>query len=231
MATFILVHGGWGGAFAWDEVAPLLRARGHEVHAVDQLTSAGEDPAALGDLASDAAQVRALIDEVGGPVVVAGHSSGGVVLTEIADHPSIQHSIYLAAFWPPPGESVLGLAEQGPPADWFFPRADGAVQVVEDADVVHRALAADVDRDRFVTVLNQFVLQSGAMLTAPTTAPPRNHRTTYIVCTQDAAVPPQAQEAMAQQADRVERLDSSHCPIWSMPDRVADLFDAAARDR
>ncbi len=60
------------------------------------------------------------------------------------------------------------------------------------------------------------------------TAPERTHPVTYVICSQDRAVPPEAQEQMAQQADDVVRLDSAHCPMFSMPGQLAAVLDAAA---
>jgi hypothetical protein len=51
---------------------------------------------------------------------------------------------------------------------------------------------------------------------------------TYVICSLDCTLPPEAQEHMAQQADAVVRLESAHCPMFSMPDRLADVLDAAA---
>lgn len=228
MTTFVLVHGGWGGGFEWEEVRPHLADRGHDVLAIDRLSSVSADPAALGDLASDAAQVRSVLDRVAGPVVLVSRSSGGVVLTEVADHPSIVHSVYLCAFWPPRGMSLSDLGgDEGPPP-FAVPGEDGAFRLVEDPELLHRTFGQDVERATYDRYADRFLLQSLGFFVAPTTAPDRTHPTTYIVCTQDNCIPPPAQEAMAEQADHVEHLDSGHSPMWSVPRQVADLLHAAA---
>ena len=227
MTTFVLVHGGWGGGFEWDEVKSHLESRGHEVVAIERLTSVSEDPAALGDLRSDAAQVRSVIDDVGGPVALAGRSTGGVVVTEVADHPAIQHSIYLAAFWPPRGASLADLLGDGPPPPWTVVGDDGAGHLVDDPEFLHQTFGHDVDPQKYAGYASRFALQSMTFSVSPCSAPDRHHPTTYVVCTQDHCIPLAAQETMAQQADQVERLESGHSPMWSMPDRVAALFDAS----
>lgn len=227
MATMVLVHGGWGGGFAWDDVVPRLEALGHETVVIDRLPSVADDPADVGDLADDAAAVRAALDDVGSDAVLVGHSYGGMVLTEVADHPAIARSVYVSAFLPPQGMSLLDLVGDGEPPSWFSPTNDGVV-ALGDADAVHRAIAADIDRAAFLQVFDRLGVQSIAAYATPSSAPLRSHPVTYVICTQDEAIPPQAQEQMAQQADDVVRLDSAHCPMFSMPGQLADVLDAAA---
>src|ERR1700710_856273 len=109
MANYVLVHGGFTGGAYWSDVARLLEKDGHRVDVVQQLPSAGPDPNVLGDLQADAQVVRRAVDAVGGPVILVGHSYGGMVITELADHPAVVHSVYVAAFWPQRGESVSDM--------------------------------------------------------------------------------------------------------------------------
>lgn len=115
MSSHLLVHGSWCGGWVWDDVAQRLQKGGHRVTVVDQLPSTGTDPAALGDLTADAHHVRVVLDTLDEPVVLVGHSYGGMVLTELADHPKVRHSVYLAAFWPQRGQSQLDLGQPLPP--------------------------------------------------------------------------------------------------------------------
>src|SRR5215212_11724223 len=109
MTNFVLVQGGFVGGWYWSEVADRLRRAGHRVEVIEQLPSAGTDPAALGGLPADADAVRQAVERVGEPVVLVGHSYGGTVITELADHPAVAHSVYLAGFWPQRGQSTLDL--------------------------------------------------------------------------------------------------------------------------
>ena len=227
MATMVLVHGAWAGGFAWDDVVPRLEALGHEAVVIDRLPSVADDPAEVGGLGDDAAAVRAALDEVGSDAVLVGHSYGGIVITEVADHPAIVRSVYVAAYWPPKGMSFMDLTGGAPLPDWFD-LTDERVVALGDADAVHRAIAADVDRAAFMRYFDRFGLQATAVSLTPSSAPPRSHPVTYVICSKDRMLPPEAQEQMAQQADDVVRLDSSHCPMLSMPDRLAEVLDAAA---
>jgi pimeloyl-ACP methyl ester carboxylesterase len=226
MPTMVLVRGAWDGGFCWDDVVPHLQERGHTTVVIDRLPSAADASADVGGLADDVAVVRAALDEAGGDVVLVGHSYGGMVITEVADHPAIGRSVYVAAFWPPAGMSLLDLVGDAPPADWFSPTDDG-VLALGDFDAVHRAVAADFDRAAFMPIYERMGVQSLASFATPSSAPPRSHPTTYVICTQDRAIAPDAQERMARGADDVVRLDSAHCPMFSMPGQLADVLHAA----
>src|ERR671928_2117547 len=119
MANHVLVHGAFLGGWYWSETVALLERDGHRVHVIDQMPSAGRDPTKLGDLRADADHVRRVVDAVGEPVVLVGHSYGGMVVTELADHPAVAHTVYLAAFWPQRGQSAMELLGAGPPPTWM----------------------------------------------------------------------------------------------------------------
>ncbi|GAA3168515.1 alpha/beta hydrolase [Blastococcus jejuensis] len=224
MTNYVLVHGGFVGGWYWQEVADLMRSHGHRVEVIEQLPSAGPEPAALGDLAADADLVRSVVAAVGEPVVLVGHSYGGMVVTELADDPAVAHVVYLSAFWPQRGQSVDDfLGGQLP--DWIVPHPDGTVTVTEDLDVARKALCADIDATTAAANLRRFVPQSVSSLQAASTGPERTHPATYIICEQDNAIPPAAQEQMSSGADHVERLDSSHQAMGSMPASLAALLE------
>lgn len=227
MATFVLVHGGFVGGWYWSEVARRLEKAGHRAGVIEQLPSAGPDPAALGDLATDAAVVRRYVEDVGEPVVLVGHSYGGMVITELADHPGVAHSVYVAAFWPARGQSAMELLSGGPRPAWLTPHDDGTLRITDDLELARQALCADVDQERAEADLRRMLPQSMSSATAASSAPDRGHPTTYIICEQDQAVPPAAQEQMAAAADHVERLPSSHQPMVSRPDELAAALGRA----
>ncbi len=114
MATFVIVHGAWGGAWAWSRfVVPLLRQAGQEVHAVT-LTGLGE----RAHLASPAVGLETHITDVCNvlfyedlrDVVLVGHSYGGMVITGVADRvpERLAQLVYLDAFVPSDGECLAG---------------------------------------------------------------------------------------------------------------------------
>lgn len=91
------------------------------------------------------------------------------------------------------------------------------------------ALCAGVEEDRFLReVYPRFVASSLQLMADVSSAPPAARETSYVICEEDQAVPVAVQLAMSAQADRVERLPSSHDPQLSMPERLAEILDSAA---
>jgi pimeloyl-ACP methyl ester carboxylesterase len=222
-AKLLLVHGGWAGAWVWEPLFEPLRRRGIDAEAIERLPSVGDDPAALGDLDDDADHVRAAIDRIGESVVLCGHSYGGMVVTEVADHPSVIHSVYLAALWPQRGQSVFDLFG-GELPDWILERDDGTVALTRDVERARRVLCADLDPARWPQLHARMLLQSEASGRTPSTAPARSHPATYVICNRDEAVPIEAQEAWAAGADHTVRLETAHMPQLSAPEKLADVL-------
>jgi pimeloyl-ACP methyl ester carboxylesterase len=223
MSDYLLVHGGFNGGWVWEEVAGRLQGKGHGVRVVAQLPSAGTDPQSLGDLAADANIVRRMLDVVEEPVVLVGHSYGGMVITEVADHPKVRHSVYLTALWPKRGQSVLDQFGGALP-NVISRRDDGVLEFIDDFELAWKSMCSDVDRDRAEEVLSHFVLQSGASFVAPSVAPVRTHPTTYVIATQEADFSVAAQEARAVNADFVVRLPAAHMVQLSCPDGLTEAF-------
>jgi pimeloyl-ACP methyl ester carboxylesterase len=229
MATFVLVHGGFCRGWVWDDTAAALKAMGHRVEVVD-LPSSGPDPTAGGGLAGDVETVRRAVDACGTRVVLVGHSATGIVLAELADHPGVGHSVYLAALCPQKGQSLADVLGGQIPAWMVLHPDEGVGRVSDNPEVVRQALCADVDEDRFLReVYPRFVASSLQIMAETSSAPPPGHETTYVICEQDQVVPVAAREAMSARADHVERLPSSHNPQLSMPGRLAEVLDRAAR--
>src|SRR6476619_8543243 len=96
--NIVLVHGLWADGSSWSKVIPILEKAGHKVIAV-QL--------ALHSLPDDIATVKRAIDLVGGPLILVGHSYGGIVISNAAyNHPNVKGLVYLAALAPKEGQSV-----------------------------------------------------------------------------------------------------------------------------
>jgi pimeloyl-ACP methyl ester carboxylesterase len=228
MAGFVLVHGAYCRGWIWDDTAAALAAKGHRVEAVD-LPSSGVDPTALGGLPEDVDTVRRTLDASGLGTVLVGHSAGGLVVAELADHSAVRHSVYVAALRPRPGQAA-GDQPGGRLPEWIrVDPEEGVARLSEDPDPVRQALCADVEEGRFLReIYPRYVPTSLKLLAQAGSVPAAGHETTYVVCEQDRAVPVAAQEAMSALADRVERLPSSHSPQLSMPQRLAQILDRAA---
>jgi pimeloyl-ACP methyl ester carboxylesterase len=152
VSTFVLVHGGWHGGWCWRRVAAPLRASGHEVH-TPTLTGVG-DRAHLGrpntGLATHIDDVVATLQmENLRDVVLVGHSAAGAVITGVAQRAGarLHELVYLDAFVPAPGESVLDLLPP-PRREHFTSSVDGAGQIVLDPDVAMDGWAVTDAADR-----------------------------------------------------------------------------------
>src|SRR5579862_3414947 len=102
----ILVHGAWADGSSWDKVIPLLEEKGFHVTAVHLPFTT---------LAEDAATVKRALALQDGPVLLVGHSYGGVVITEAGDDPKVAGLVYVAAFAPDQGQSLADVNSHYPP--------------------------------------------------------------------------------------------------------------------
>ena len=225
-STLLLVHGAWCGGWVWEPLLGPLRERGVRVEVIEQLPSAGPEADRLGDLHADVACVRGRLSEVGGSVVLCGHSYAGVVMTELADHPAVERSVYLTAFWPGKGQSLLDLVG-GQPPDWIVVRDEGSLAIIDDAQRARDVLFADLDFSDAAQAYEQLALQSASSFLTPCGAPARSHPSTYVMCTEDQAIPLALQEAMSAPADDVVRLRSAHFVQLSRPAQLADVLAAS----
>jgi pimeloyl-ACP methyl ester carboxylesterase len=100
--TIVLVHGAWADSSSWDGEISRLRSDGYPV-------VAPANP--LRSLSGDAAYIASVLKTITGPIVLVGHSYGGAVITNAATgNPNVKALVYIDAFVPAQGESVLGLA-------------------------------------------------------------------------------------------------------------------------
>jgi len=239
MANFVLIHGSWHGAWCWFKVEARLRERGHEV-IVPDLPSHGRDRTPPGEVRLEdyVETIVAAMEEASEPVTLVAHSRGGIAITAAAEaRPDLVGGlVYLAAFLPRNGESVLDL----------FPNdTDSLLPPSLDADF---EAGWDMLREEaFEPALYhdcpaQDVALAGALLTpeplAPSLAPiitserfaslPR----AYIELTEDRAVTPTFQRYMNSRTpcDPVLSIAAGHSAYFSKPDELADrLEELAAR--
>lgn len=218
--TYVLIPAAWCGPWAWDALKPHLGD--HDAVSVE-LPSVRDG----GDLFADAAAVREVIDGVDGPVIVVAHSYSGMVLNEIADHPAIVHAVYLTAFWPPaPGASMFSILGAAPP--WTVDNGDGTISVTPDAAWARKVMCADLDEATAADLCGQLGRQSLASFASETTCREHAHPTTYVVCDEDQAIPPENQVAMASRADDVVHLAAAHFPQVSVAEELGRVLTGLA---
>jgi quinol monooxygenase YgiN/predicted alpha/beta hydrolase family esterase len=221
--SIVLVHGAFVDASGWQAVHNTLTKDGFEVLVVQNPTIS---------LAGDVAATERAIERAKHPVVLVGHSYGGMVITEAGTHPKVQALAYLAAYAPDAGESVATLAKQPTPPNEprapLLPPQDG--YLVVDPSKFPTAFAADVD-----PVTTQFMAAAQvpwgleAVQTAITKVAWRTKPTHYMVTTKDAMIPPTAQRSMAKRTGgRTVEIGSSHAVMLSHSREVAAFIKEAA---
>jgi pimeloyl-ACP methyl ester carboxylesterase len=237
-ARVVLVHGAWHGAWCWDPVLQPLRTLGFEPDAID-LPGHGDSTEPLGDLHGDADAVRGRLDAIGGPVLLVGHSYGGMVITDAGAHDAVSGLVYVCAFMPDAGQSLMDLwsaqrhrPEGEPPSELAACThfsADRSRTHLEGAGVVD-ALYADCSPATQQWALERLDSQPTASFTqAPRRVAWRSKPSIYLVCSADRTIPAWHQRLMAEHANRVVELGASHSPFLSRPDRLVDLLAEAGR--
>jgi pimeloyl-ACP methyl ester carboxylesterase len=221
--TVVLVHGGFVDGSGWQAVYDDLRGRDINVRVVQNPTTS---------LSADVAATNDVIDAQSGPVVLVGHSYGGVVVTEAGMHDKVVAVVYIAAFAPDKGESVNTLIANPPPGapvPPILPPINGFLFL--DRDKFADSFAADVSPGLARFMADSQVPWGVDALTGTISCPAwRQKPSWYLVATEDRMIPPPAQRAMAERAGAsVAETPASHSVYVSQPKVVADLIQQAAR--
>lgn len=222
--NIVLVHGGFVDGSGWEGVHAILTRDGHKVSIVQNPTQS---------LADDVAVTRRAIEAQDGPVILVGHSYGGVVITEAGTHPNVKALVYIAAFAPDTGESVSSLIANPPPGapvPPILPPQDGFLFL--DRQKFAASFAADVDAGKAAFMADSQVPWGVAALSGAITEPAWKAKPSwYLVAADDKMIPPHAQRAMAGRAgSTVIETPGSHAVYVSQPAAVAALIAQAARD-
>lgn len=202
----------------------MTELSGFDVRTV-KLPSTGTNPASLGDMYADAdviAQAAAAID---GPVVVVAHSYGGVPTTQaLADAGNVERIIYLAAFQLDAGESLLSPSG-GSLMPWARLHQRHGVGDYVEAMTPMTIFYNDVEPVTARRAVSQLGFQSYASMQQQLTKTAwKAIPSTYVICEVDNAIPLTMQESIAERADDVHRLSTSHSPFLSQPAALAGLL-------
>ena len=221
--TIMLVHGAWHGSWCWDPLRRKLHDRGFATAVVDNpsVTTPGSDLAADGD------NLRRALDAVDGPVVVVGHSYGGAVVSEAGAHPSVEQLVFLTAFTLDTGESVVANALTGGGDDMKLAAAlqfDGdtiSVQPERAVEFFYHDCADDVAASACGQLRPMSMAAMGGVIGAPAW---REKPASYVVCTDDRALPVALQRSCAARVGTVREMPTSHSPFLSRPGDLAQLL-------
>ena len=182
------------------------------------LSSCGETGDELGDLYADVDACRHAITAAEGPVVLCGHSYGGMIITEAGAADRVTQLLYVASVMPDAGQSQADLIGSEP-APWLQPGDDGTVGV--DPDMIREFFLQDCDEVTTEQALDRLTRQS----LTPFTQPPRQvawqeKPATYFVCTEDLATPAEVQRQRVRAGTRLRRVQRWAPPVSFTPGRV-----------
>ncbi|WP_329265004.1 alpha/beta hydrolase [Streptomyces sp. NBC_01478] len=224
--TVVLVHGAMHTPWVFGPLSDRLTARGVDSRAVP-LPSSHPDSALTQGLTEDVAVIRATVDSLQGPVVLAAHSYGGVPATwAAAETGQVAELVYMAAFALEPGSSMMEWMGGDFPPNWIH-SPDGLAVKAGD---VEQAIFSGVDPDLTAQAVKRLNWQGMRAFTETLGAAPATTPLTYIVATQDPSLPPAVQEQWAARAAHSVQVPSGHSPHLSHPDDVAAMLaEAVAR--
>ena len=220
--TVVLVHAAWADASSWNHVIRPLQRKGIQVVAVQiPLTSVSDD----------AATVRRVLKRVSGPVVLAGHSYGGAVITAAGSgNPNVKALVYIAAMAPDEGETVGQLLHHSAPhasAPALVPDEDGLLwmSVKGFADAVALDSSAE-DVELMVATQKPISIKC---VQEPMTKPAWKEKPSwFLVAERDRMIAPETQRFMAHRTGGyVHAMQVDHTPLASAPDPVVAIINEA----
>ena len=220
-ANVVLVHDSFIDGSGWLRVYIALKSQGYQVTIVQNPTIS---------LAGDVEVTRRAIAGLQGPVILVGHSYGGVVITEAGNDPRVMGLVYIAAFAPDTGESVSSLIQNPPPgapAPPILPPQDGCLFL--DESKFPASFAADASGELAAFMADSQVPFGHEALGGAVTLPGwRTKPSWYLVATDDSMIPPDKQRAMAKRAGAiVVETKGSHTVYVSQAQAVTSLITQA----
>ena len=221
--SVVLVHGGFVDGSGWEDVYKILKKDGYDV-------SIAQNPTV--SLADDVLVTKRVLATQSLPVILVGHSYGGVVITEAGTDPKVAALVYIAAFAPDKGESVGVLIKDPPPGapvPPILPPQDGFLFL--DRAKFPAAFAADVAKEKAEFMADSQVPWGLEALNGAVSEPAwKTKPSWYLIATDDKMIPPPAQRFMSKRAgSTVVEAKGSHSIYVSKPEAVAALIEQAAK--
>jgi pimeloyl-ACP methyl ester carboxylesterase len=221
--NIVLVHGAFADGSSWARIIPLLHAKGYNVVAVQNpLTSLEEDVAAT----------KRALASMDGPVLLVGHSYGGMVITQAGNDPKVAGLLYVCALIPDEGQSVGDVTKAFPPAPGSAEfRQDASGFFTLSSKGIHSDFAQDLPFDTRNTIYATQVPWAVRATVTKVTHPAWKTKPSWcIIGTQDQMVPPALARAEAKMTGATSlELQSSHVPMISRPKEVAAFIVRAAQ--
>lgn len=219
----VLVHGAFADGSGYKGLYTELVKKGYNVTVVQNPLTSLED---------DVAATKNALDKQDGPTILAGHSWGGVVITEAGNHPKVAGLVYIAAFQPDKGESGVQWIQSAQPApeNGVLPPDEKGI-VYYDKAKYHAGFAADISKeDAAFMYAAQGAFHAKAFATPVTQAAWRSKPAFGIVATEDKSILPEIQRNMYKRSNStITEIKGSHVVFISQPAKVAAVIIEAAK--
>ncbi|AEX54761.1 alpha/beta hydrolase [Rahnella aquatilis] len=218
--NIVLVHGAFVDGSGWDPVARILNKAGYNVSIVQEPQTS---------LADDVAATRRVLALQSGKSLLVGHSYAGMIISDAGNDPSVAGLVYIAAFQPEQGESLLSLAKKYPPAAQSITETPDHFLYIKPENF-HADFAADLPVKETNLLAQSQLMPAVAAFTAPAGVPAWKTKPSWaVVATQDRAINPELERFMAKRAhSTVTELKGNHAIYASQPEKIATLIEKAA---
>lgn len=219
--NIVLVHGAFADGSGYRALYEILKKRGYNVSVVGNPNTS---------LADDVAATQRVLDRQDGPVILVGHSYGGVIITEAGNAPNVVGLVYIAAFVPAADEPVFALLQGAPPSPnaGILPPENGYIWY--DEAKYHSGFCADIPAEQAAFLADSQVPVAASSLNSPIAHPAWETKPGwYVLATEDQTIVPDAQHFMSSRAGlKVTEVKGSHLVFMSQPKAVADVIEMAA---
>ncbi|MBC9912000.1 alpha/beta hydrolase [Chitinophaga varians] len=219
----VLVHGAFADGSGYKGVYEALTKQGYHVTVVQNPLTSLED---------DVTATKLALDAQDGPAILAGHSWGGVVITEAGNHPKVAGLVYIAAFQPDNNETALKWFQTAPPApeNGVLPADDKGI-VYYDKAKFHAGFCGDVSKEEAAFMYASQGAFYGKCFVSPVTDAAWRHKPAFgIIATEDKSINPDIQRNMYKRSNtKVTEIKGSHAVYISQPQKVANVIIEAAK--
>ncbi len=235
MSTYVLIHGAWHGSWCWEKVVPLLRQAGHRVETPD-LPGHGQDRTPIREitLAAYTKRMCETLDAQAEPVILVGHSMGGVIITQVAEErpDKIQTLVYLTAFLPQNGESLLQIARKNVDSlltPNLLANEEQGVFTFKEGAPLKEIFYGDCRDEDVARAKSLLVPQAIAPMATPVRITSECFGRVpkiYIECLLDRAISPSIQNMMylATPCHTILSMETSHSPFFSAPQELVSYL-------
>ncbi|MEN4891362.1 alpha/beta hydrolase [Erwinia billingiae] len=219
--NIVLVHGAFVDGSGWSPIAHILNKAGYKVSIVQEPQTS---------LADDVAATRRVLKMQTGKTLLVGHSYGGMIISDAGNDPSVAGLVYIAAFQPEKGDSLVSLAKTYPPAAQSITETPDHFLYIKPENF-HADFAADLPVRETDLLARSQVMPAVAAFTSQAGLPAWKTKPSWaVVATQDRAINPELERFMAKRAhSTVTEIKGNHAIYASQPEKVAAVIEKAAQ--